>query len=139
MSRRNGTGSTTITRAPMPIAAAAETRPMVPPPEITTVSRGIDAAMAQHGVIAAGERLDQGAFRVVHGVGQLVQPLGTRRKELAIGAIHRKPEMVDALGRIDDAFADHPVAAFETRHVLADLDHFAHPFVARVSRGRRSG
>ena len=38
MSRRSGTGSTTITRAPMPMAAAAETRPMVPPPEMTTVS-----------------------------------------------------------------------------------------------------
>ena len=30
------TGSTTITSAPMPMAAAAVTRPMVPPPETTT-------------------------------------------------------------------------------------------------------
>src|SRR5437588_2290679 len=38
--------------------------------------------------------------------------------------------MVDALGRVDDAFADHAVAGLQRGDIAPGLDDFADPFVA---------
>ena len=91
---------------------------------------GVGRAIAQDSVVAAGERFDQGAFRVIDRIRQLVQPLGARGKILAVGAVHREAEMVDALRRLDHAFADHAIAALQAGDVLADFDDLADPFVA---------
>ena len=91
---------------------------------------GVGPAVAQDRVEAAGEGLDQRALRVVHRIRQLVQPLRPGREIFAVGAVHREAEMVDALGRVDHAFADHAVAGLQGRHVAAGLDDLADPFVA---------
>ena len=111
----SGTGSTTITRAPMPMAAAADDEADGAAARDHDGLRSVGSAVPQHGIVAAGERLDQRAFGVVHGVGQLVQPFGARGEIFAVGAIHREAEVVDALGRVDDALADDAVAALEAR------------------------
>ena len=83
---------------------------MVPPPETTTVSEAFGAAVAQDRIEAAGERLDQRALGVIDRIRQLVEPFRAGGEILAVGAVHREAEMVDALGRLDHAFADDAIA-----------------------------
>ena len=116
-----------MVRARMPMAVAAETRPMVPPPDTTTVSLALVPPDAAHRVEAAGEGLDQGGLLVADAVGQLVQPFGTGGQVFAIGAVEREAEMMDAVGQLDHAFADDAVAALEVRDVAAGLDDLAAP------------
>ena len=96
--------------------------------------RCVDAAMTQHGVIAAGKGFDQCTLCVVDAVGQLVQPFGTGGKVFAIRPVHGKAEVVNTLWRIDDAFANDPVAGLQALDVASNLDNLSDPFMAGGNR-----
>ena len=91
----------------------------------------VGRAIAQDRIEAAGERLDQRAFRVIDRIRQLVEPFGPGGEILAVCAVHREAEMMDTLGRLDHALADDAVTGLEAGDVLADFDDLADPFMTR--------
>ncbi len=90
----------------------------------------VGRAIAKNRIEAAGERLDQRAFRIVDRIRQLVEPFGSGSEILPVGAIHGEAEVVDSLRRSDHALANHAIAWLEAGHVLADIDDLADPFMA---------
>ena len=94
----------------------------------------VGRAIAKDRVEAAGEWFDQGAFRIVNRIRQLVEPFGSGGEILPVGAIHGEAEVVDALRRPDHALANHAIARLEAGHALADIDDLADPLVAGDDR-----
>ena len=87
---------------------------------------GVEVVGAHRRVVAAAERLDEGALGPGEVVGEAVEPGLLGDEELGGGTADAEAEVVVP----DDALADDAVAHAETLDVAAHPDHLAGPLVA---------